>query len=292
MGLAALARSFSSLVSQPQCSTAMPELPEVETTRRGIAPHISGRAITGVTVRNAGLRWPIPRGLARALTGLTVRSVKRRAKYLLIDLGAGHLILHLGMSGSLRITQRDEPAAIHDHFDLELGDVVLRLRDPRRFGAVLWEKGPIGKHKLLRELGPEPLEKDFTGAALYAATRNRSAAIKSVLMDSHVVVGVGNIYASESLFLARINPKTAANRLSLARCETLAAAVRTVLANAIKAGGSSLRDYVQSDGTPGYFQTQSAVYDRAGKPCKVCKTPIRQIVQGARSTYYCTRCQR
>ncbi len=274
----------------------MPELPEVETTRRGIEPHIGGRAITGVTVRNASLRWPIPRGLARTLTGLTVRSVKRRAKYLLVDLGAGHLILHLGMSGSLRITQRGEPAAIHDHFDLELGDVVLRLRDPRRFGAVLWQKtgnaGAIYKHKLLRELGPEPLEKDFTGAALYASTRNRSAAIKIVLMDSHVVVGVGNIYASESLFLAGINPKTAAKRLSLARCNTLVDAVRTVLSNAINAGGSSLRDYVQSDGTPGYFQTQSAVYDRAGKPCKVCKKPIRQIVQGARSTYYCTRCQR
>jgi formamidopyrimidine-DNA glycosylase len=270
----------------------MPELPEVEVTRRGIEPNLVGRTITGATVRNAGLRWPVPRGLPRALTGLTVRAVKRRAKYLLIDCGTGHLILHLGMSGSLRITRPDEPAAIHDHFDLELGDTVLRLTDPRRFGAVLWEKGKVHEHKLLRDLGPEPLESGFTGAALHAATRNRSAAIKNVIMDGHVVVGVGNIYASESLFLAKLNPKTAARRLSRERCDTLAAAVRTVLSQAIKAGGSSLRDYVQSDGSLGCFQIQSAVYDRAGMPCKVCKMPIKQIVQGARSTYYCTHCQR
>jgi formamidopyrimidine-DNA glycosylase len=270
----------------------MPELPEVEVTRRGIEPHLAGRTITGATVRNAGLRWPVPRGLARTLTGLTVDTVKRRAKYLLLDCGKGHLIMHLGMSGSLRITNRDEPAAIHDHFDLELGDTVLRLTDPRRFGAVLWEKGAVNKHKLLRDLGPEPLEPSFTAAALYAATRNRSAAIKNVLMDSHVVVGVGNIYASESLFLAGINPKTPARKLSLERCERLAMAVRKVLAQAIRAGGSSLRDYVQSDGSFGCFQIESSVYDRAGRPCRVCKMPIRQITQGQRSTYYCTTCQR
>jgi formamidopyrimidine-DNA glycosylase len=270
----------------------MPELPEVEVTRRGIEPCLVGRTITGANVRNAGLRWPVPRGLPRALTGLKVRAVKRRAKYLLIDCGAGHLILHLGMSGSLRITRPDEPAAVHDHFDLELGDTVLRLTDPRRFGAVLWEKGKVHEHKLLRDLGPEPLESGFSGAVLHAATRNRSAAIKNVIMDGHVVVGVGNIYASESLFLARLNPKTAARKLSRERCDKLAAAVRTVLSQAIRAGGSSLRDYVQSDGSLGCFQIQSAVYDRAGMPCKVCKMPIKQIVQGARSTYYCTHCQR
>jgi formamidopyrimidine-DNA glycosylase len=270
----------------------MPELPEVEVTRRGIEPHLAGRTITGATVRNAGLRWPIPRGLAKTLTGLKVHSVKRRAKYLLVDCGTGHLILHLGMSGSLRITKPDEPAAIHDHFDLQLGDTVLRLTDPRRFGAVLWKSGKVDEHKLLRDLGPEPLEDGFSGAALFAATRKRSAPIKNVVMDSHVVVGVGNIYASESLFLAGINPKTAAQRLSRARTDKLAAAIRTVLQRAIHAGGSSLRNYVQSDGSFGCFQVESAVYGRAGKPCRVCKTPIRQIVQGARSTYYCVRCQR
>jgi formamidopyrimidine-DNA glycosylase len=269
----------------------MPELPEVEVTRRGIEPHLAGRTITGATVRNAGLRWPVPRGLGKTLAGLKVQAVKRRAKYLLLDCGAGHLILHLGMSGSLRITSLGEPAAYHDHFDLELGNTVLRLTDPRRFGAVLWKRGAVLEHKLLRDLGPEPLESDFSGAALFAATRSRSAAIKNVVMDSHVVVGVGNIYASESLFLAGLNPKTPARRLSRERCDKLADAVRTVLTRAIRAGGSSLRDYVQSDGSFGCFQIESAVYGRAGQPCRVCKTPIRQFVQGARSTYYCVRCQ-
>ena len=270
----------------------MPELPEVEVTRRGIEPQLAGRIITGVAVRNAGLRWPIPRGLAKSLTGLTVRAVNRRAKYLLLDCGAGHLILHLGMSGSLRITNRLEPVGRHDHFDLELGETRLRLTDPRRFGAVLWERGAILQHKLLRDLGPEPLESGFDGAALFAATRNRSAAIKTVVMDGHVVVGVGNIYASESLFLARINPKTAAKRLGRERCNRLADAVRNVLGRAIRAGGSSLRDYVQSDGSFGCFQTACMVYDRAGEPCRTCATPIRKIAQGQRSTYYCPRCQK
>jgi formamidopyrimidine-DNA glycosylase len=270
----------------------MPELPEVEVTRRGIEPHLAGRIITGATIRNAGLRWPVPRGLGKTLAGLKVESVKRRAKYLLLDCGRGHLILHLGMSGSLRITDHREPAAYHDHFDLVLGNTVLRLTDPRRFGAVLWQRGAVLEHKLLRDLGPEPLESGFSGDALFAATRNRSAAIKSVVMDSHVVVGVGNIYASESLFLAGINPKTQARRLSRERCDKLAGAVRTVLTRAIRAGGSSLRNYVQSDGSFGCFQIDCSVYDRAGKPCRVCRTPIRQIVQGQRSTYYCTKCQR
>lgn len=270
----------------------MPELPEVEVTRRGIEPHLAGRVITGATVRNPGMRWPVPRGLAKTLTGLKVRAVKRRAKYLLLDCGDGHLILHLGMSGSLRITDHREPAAYHDHFDLELGPTVLRLTDPRRFGAVLWKRGAVLEHKLLRDLGPEPLESDFSGAALFAATRARDAAIKNVIMDSHVVVGVGNIYASESLFLAGLNPKTAARRLSRERCEQLVAAVRKVLTQAIRAGGSSLRNYVQSDGSFGCFQIACAVYDRAGQPCRVCKTPIKRILQGQRSTFYCGVCQR
>ena len=270
----------------------MPELPEVEVTRRGIEPHIAGRIITGATVRNAGLRWPIPRGIARTLRGLRIESVGRRAKYLLLDCGTGHLILHLGMSGSLRVTHSGEKPALHDHFDLELGDTVLRLHDPRRFGAVLWEPGAVDRHRLLRDLGPEPLEERFGGAQLFAATRSRSAAIKQVLMDSHVVVGVGNIYASESLFLARINPKTPARRLGRLRCDRLADAVRSVLRQAIRAGGSSLRDYVQSDGGFGCFQLQSAVYGREGEPCRACGGPIRQIVQGQRSTYFCPHCQR
>jgi formamidopyrimidine-DNA glycosylase len=269
----------------------MPELPEVEVTRRGIEPHLAGRVITGATVRK-GLRWPVPKSLGKTLAGLKVESVKRRAKYLLLDCGSGHLILHLGMSGSLRITGHEEPPAYHDHFDLVLGDTVLRLTDPRRFGAVLWKRGAVLEHKLLRDLGPEPLEDDFSGEYLFHATRNRSAAIKNVIMDSHVVVGVGNIYASESLFLAGINPKTPARRLSRERCDMLAASVRTVLTQAIRAGGSSLRNYVQSDGSFGCFQIDCAVYDRAGKPCRSCRTPIRQIVQGQRSTYYCTKCQR
>ena len=271
---------------------AMPELPEVEVTRRGIEPHLTGRVITGAVVRNAGLRWPVPRGLAKTLRGLRIEAVKRRAKYLLLDCGTGHLILHLGMSGSLRITGAKEQPSRHDHFDLELGDTVLRLRDPRRFGAVLWERGPVERHRLLRDLGPEPLEKQFGGAQLFAATRGRAAAIKPVLMDSHLVVGVGNIYASESLFLARINPKTAARRLGRGRCDRLAEAVRSVLNQAIRAGGSSLRDYVQSDGSFGCFQVECAVYGRAGEPCRSCGGPIRQIAQGQRSTYYCPHCQR
>jgi formamidopyrimidine-DNA glycosylase len=271
---------------------SMPELPEVEVTRRGIEPHLAGRIITGVAVRERGLRWPFPRGLAKSVTGLKVDAVKRRGKYLLLDCGAGHLILHLGMSGSLRITDKGAPAERHDHFDLELGDTVLRLTDPRRFGAVLWERGDVEGHKLLRDLGPEPLEETFDGAVLFAATRNRSASIKTVLMDSHVVVGVGNIYASESLFHARINPKTAAKRIGLGRSEILARAVQSVLTQAIRAGGSTLRDYVQSDGSFGCFQAESAVYGRAGEPCRSCGAPIRRIVQGSRSTYYCPGCQR
>lgn len=270
----------------------MPELPEVEITRRGIAPFLAERTITGVVVRRSRLRWPIPRNLAAILTGERIRAVRRRAKYLLLDCGKGTLILHLGMSGSLRLIRPAEPAGPYDHFDLAVGDISLRLRDPRRFGAVLWHRGDPAGHPLLAALGVEPLSCEFTGRALHAATRTRRAAIKQVLMDHRLVVGVGNIYANESLFRAAIRPQTPARRLSLARWERLAAAVRATLEEALAAGGSTLRDFVQSDGSPGYFQQQYFVYDRAGVPCRRCATPVRRIVQGQRSTFYCPACQR
>ena len=266
----------------------MPELPEVEVTRRGIASHLTGRRIAGVTVRNPNLRWPVPHHLGRTLTGLEIRQVTRRAKYLLLDCGKGTLILHLGMSGSLRLLPATTPPQKHDHFDLKLDDgTLLRLTDPRRFGAILWASGDVLRHPLLVQLGPEPLTAAFDGNVLHAKTRGRSASIKEVLMNSHIVVGVGNIYASEALFRAGINPQIAAGRIGISRCEKLAQAVKETLKLAIKAGGSSLRDYVNSDGNPGYW-----VYDRAGQPCRKCGTLIRQIKQGQRSSFYCPHCQK
>ena len=271
----------------------MPELPEVEVTRRGIAPHLTGQRIAGVAVRNPNLRWPVPHHLGRTLTGLEIHQVTRRAKYLLLDCGKGTLILHLGMSGSLRLMPAATPPQKHDHFDLELDDrTILRLTDPRRFGAILWTSGDILCHRLLAQLGPEPLTAAFDGNVLYAKTRGRSASIKEVLMNSHIVVGVGNIYASEALFRAGINPKTAAGRISNSRYEKLVQAVKETLVLAIKAGGSSLRDYVNSDGNPGYFQQQYWVYARTGQPCRKCGTIIRQIKQGQRSSFYCPCCQK
>jgi len=271
----------------------MPELPEVEVTRRGIEPYLMGQRIAGVTVRNANLRWPIPGHLERTLVGLEVRQVARRAKYLLLDCGEGTLILHLGMSGSLRILSTSIPPQKHDHFDLELeGGTVLRLTDPRRFGAILWTSDDILQHPLLAQLGPEPLTLEFDGGVLYARTRGRGSSIKEVLMNSHVVVGIGNIYASEALFHASINPKTAAGRIGMGRCENLAQAIKETLKLAIKAGGSSLRDYVNSDGRAGYFQQQYWVYDRTGDLCRKCGAIIRQIKQGQRSSFYCPHCQK
>jgi len=269
----------------------MPELPEVETTCRGIAPHLTGRRICGITVREARLRWPVPKAVTR-LAGLTMRSVQRRAKYLLIDCGKGHLILHLGMSGSLRILPAGTPAGKHDHFDLEFDDKLLRLRDPRRFGAVLWTEGPPSAHPLIASLGVEPLAGEFTGARLHALSRGRRVAIKLFLMNAHVVVGVGNIYASESLFLAGIHPSTRASRLSLKRCETLVAAIKQTLAASIEAGGSSLRDFVSSDGSAGYFQQNYWTYGRTGETCRRCGGSIRKSVMGQRSTFYCPGCQK
>jgi formamidopyrimidine-DNA glycosylase len=271
----------------------MPELPEVETTLRGIAPHLDQHRVTGVVIRNANLRWPIPKELPGLLHGQIVRGLQRRAKYLLIAFDHGTLILHLGMSGSLRIQPAGTPAEKHDHFDLVLDNgQLMRLRDPRRFGAVLWHVGEVAQHPLLAALGPEPLEQDFDGAYLHRATRSRSVAIKLAIMDSHLVVGVGNIYANEALFRAGIRPQLAANKLSLPRCEKLVQNIREVLQEAIKQGGSSLRDFVHSDGSSGYFQQSYFVYGRTGEPCRVCGTLIKQIRQGQRSTFYCPQCQR
>ena len=268
----------------------MPELPEVEVTRRGIEPHLVGRAIAAVSVREPRLRWPVPRTV-RGLAGREVRAVKRRGKYLLIDCGDGHLILHLGMSGSLRLVAEGSAPGTHDHCDLAIGNKVLRLRDPRRFGAVLWTTQAPEAHPLLRHLGVEPLTRALDGRKLHGLTRASRVRIKPFLMDGRRIVGVGNIYASESLFLAGIDPRKAAGRLSAASCARLAAAIKRTLRTAIRAGGSSLRDFVGSDGAEGYFQRRAWVYDRAGQKCRRCGAAIRKIVQGQRATYFCAGCQ-
>ena len=270
----------------------MPELPEVETTRLGLLPRLQGRTLRRIVVRNPRLRWPVPDDLEARLAGLTLKALDRRGKYLLFDFGGITQIVHLGMSGSLRFTGPGEHAALHDHIDWLFDDgTTLRLRDPRRFGAVLWTDD-VSQHPLLAHLGPEPLTPAFDAATLHAQCHRRSAAIKQVIMDAQVVVGVGNIYASESLFHAGIRPATAARRLSRPACARLVESIKRVLAAAIAAGGSSLRDYVATDGELGYFQLQTRVYDREGLPCKVCATPIRRIVQGQRASFYCPICQR
>ena len=269
----------------------MPELPEVEVTRRGLEPQLAGRVISAVEVRESRLRWPVSKEV-RALAGRTVSGIRRRGKYLLVDCGDGHLILHLGMSGSLRVVPPDTPARKHDHFDLVLGDRLLRLRDPRRFGAVLWCAGDIAAHPLLAHLGVEPLSPALNARVLHAMTRGARVAIKLFLMDARRVVGVGNIYANESLFRAGISPRRAAGRISREEAKRLVPAIKRTLAAAIKAGGSSLRDFVGADGAAGYFQQRYWVYDREGKPCRRCGTSIKRIVQGARSTFYCPSCQK
>ena len=268
----------------------MPELPEVEVTRRGIEPHIVGRTITAVAVREPRLRWRVPAAV-RALAGRQVRAVKRRGKYLLLDCGDGHLILHLGMSGSLRLIDSGVAPGKHDHVDLSFGRQILRLRDPRRFGAVLWTDGPPEAHPLIRHLGIEPLSRALDGRQLHALARASRVQIKPFLMDGRRIVGVGNIYASESLFLAGIHPRKRAGRLSGQRCALLVDAIKRTLRTAIRAGGSSLRDFVGSDGEPGYFQRRAWVYDRAGQRCRRCAAPIRRVVQGQRASFYCPVCQ-
>jgi formamidopyrimidine-DNA glycosylase len=271
----------------------VPELPEVETTRRGLAPVLEGRTIAKVVIRERRLRWRLPAGLEASLEGRRVRNVARRAKYLLIGTDRGTLILHLGMSGSLRVVDPAEPARPHDHVDLVLSSGrCVRFNDPRRFGSLHFVAGDPLAHPLLRALGPEPLSADFDADYLYRRTRRRRVAIKQLLMNASVVVGVGNIYASEALFRARVRPQRAAGRLSRAEIARLVAAVRRVLGAAIKVGGTTLRDYVNPDGLPGYFRQKLYVYERAGEPCRVCRTPIRQRVQGQRATYWCPTCQR
>ncbi|SAK92420.1 formamidopyrimidine-DNA glycosylase [Caballeronia arationis] len=276
----------------------MPELPEVEVTRRGIEPYVAGRRIEHVEVRTNALRWPVPAHLAKTLGQLRIDKVERRGKYLLFETVEGWLIVHLGMTGTLRVLRnvpRPPDAARHDHIDLIFDDFILRFRDPRRFGAVLWhprDEGDVLAHPLLASLGVEPFTPEFSGALLFRRTRGRKVSVKQALLAGDIVVGVGNIYASESLFRAGIRPTTAAGRISLVRYDLLADAVRVTLAAAIEKGGSTLRDFVGSDGESGYFQLDYFVYDRAGLPCHVCGTPIRHIVQGQRSTYFCPRCQR
>jgi formamidopyrimidine-DNA glycosylase len=271
----------------------VPELPEVEITRRGLAAHLTGLTIEDAVIRNGKLRWPIQKNLPKLLRGQTILSLKRRAKYLLMDCGSGTLILHLGMSGSLRILPANTPPDRHDHFDLILSNgTLMRLRDPRRFGAVLWHSGDVHDHPLLAALGPEPLKSDFDARYLYRATRGRSVKIKQCIMDSHIVVGVGNIYASEALFRAGIKPRLAAGKLSLTRCAKLVAEIRATLDEAINLGGSSLRDFVNTSGQPGHFQQTYWVYGRAGEPCRRCGAPIMQIKQGQRSSFFCGSCQK
>ena len=271
----------------------MPELPEVETTRRGIAPHVTGQIIADVIVRNAALRWPAPDGLRRQLTGLTIRSVTRRAKYLLLRTADGVLMIHLGMSGSLRVVPTGLTPQAHDHIDLRLGNgACLRLRDPRRFGSVHWITGDPERHPLLRALGPEPLGPELTAEHLHRRAQGRAAPVKHFLMNNQVVVGVGNIYASESLFRAGVHPFRPAGRISLTRYDAIAQAIKAVLTAAIRHGGTTLRDFVSGEGKPGYFRNELAVYGRAGQPCVTCRTAIKLAKRGQRATYYCPRCQR
>lgn len=274
----------------------MPELPEVETTLRGIQPALLGRRIVEVIVRNPALRWPVGTDVNQA-SGRQVRRCWRRAKYLLIELEAGTpaggLLLHLGMSGSLRICPADEEPRKHDHVDVVLNDgFCLRFHDPRRFGAFQWWNAPAERHGLLAGLGPEPLSDRFDGNHLWQRSRGRKSAVKNFIMDGRIVVGVGNIYASEALFLAGIHPSRAAGRVSSVRYEALAAAIRDVLQRAIRHGGTTLRDFLNSSGNPGYFAQELLVYEREGKPCLHCGTAIRRKVIGQRSSYYCPSCQR
>ena len=271
----------------------MPELPEVETTCRGIAPHIEEQTIKQVIIRQAKLRWPVPETLNQILSGLRIQSVSRRAKYLLFATDSGTMLVHLGMSGSLRIMSTEQTAGKHDHIDFVFNDnTVLRFNDPRRFGAVLWTTAPALEHSLLKDLGPEPLLADFNGEWLYALAKKRTATVKSFIMDSHIVVGVGNIYANEALFMAGIQPARQAGKISLVRYQKLADSIRVVLQQAIEQGGTTLRDFVNEAGKPGYFQQQLRVYGRSGLPCVTCNQPLTEIRIANRSSVFCGHCQR
>jgi len=270
----------------------MPELPEVETTRRGLSPHLQGRKVRQVTLRRADLRWPIPPEITQVLPGQRIGAVRRRAKYLLFETKAGSALVHLGMSGCLRVLPANTPVGAHDHVDIGLArQQVLRFTDPRRFGCLLWQ--PAGEiHPLLRPLGPEPLSDGFDGEWLFALSRKRRAPVKAFLMDQQVVVGVGNIYATEALFAAGISPVRAAGRISLARYLGLAEAVKHILQHAIERGGTTLRDFLSPDSQPGYFEQELMVYGRGGQPCPRCTRPLQQTMIAQRSTVWCGRCQR
>jgi formamidopyrimidine-DNA glycosylase len=277
----------------------MPELPEVEVTKQGIEPFIQGKAITGVRIHDGRLRWPVPKNLEKILLGQKVAQIKRRGKYLLFRMDEGHLIIHLGMTGVLRLLKPNDELKKHDRVEILFGKQVLRLHDPRKFGAVLWasdESGEIEKHPLIAKLGVEPFSEEFNeecaGQHLFRHAKGRQIAIKQWLLAGQAVVGVGNIYCSESLFSAGIHPEMPAGKLTLPRAKKLAIAIKETLSKAIKAGGSSLKDFVDSHGDPGHFMLQTKVYDRATLPCRVCKNPVKQIVQGQRSTYFCSTCQK
>lgn len=270
----------------------MPELPEVETTRRGLAPHVEQHTILDIIVRTPSLRWPIPDRIAELARGQYISHLERRAKYLIFKLSNGNILIHLGMSGSLRLVDAHTPVQKHDHIDIVLTHGSrLRLRDPRRFGALLWQEHPVNEHPLLQPLGIEPLTEAFDGDVLYQLTRCRTA-IKSLLMNSHRIVGIGNIYANEALFHAGIHPELPAQELTLDQANVLAAAIRQILLRAIEAGGSSLRDFLDGHGKPGYFQQQYTVYGRSGQPCVRCHHPIAHIRQQQRSSYFCPDCQK
>lgn len=270
----------------------MPELPEVETALRGVSPHVIGKRVREVIVRDKRLRWPVPDAI-HELEGCRIEVGTRRAKYLLFGSAKGTLLLHLGMSGNLRVLPAETPFKKHDHLAITLeSGKQLRLHDPRRFGAALWIEGDPMLHPLLRDLGPEPLGDEFTAEHLQKACAGKTAAIKQVIMDAHVVVGVGNIYASEALFMAGINPRQAAGKVTKPKLVRLVQAIRKVLAASIKMGGTTLRDFVNESGEPGYFKLTLSVYDREGEPCRVCQTPIQRIVQGQRSTFFCPKCQK
>jgi len=271
----------------------MPELPEVETSRRGIDPHVCNRTINQVIIREPRLRWPVDPQISRILPGSKITSTDRRGKYLLIYTTQGCLIVHLGMSGSVRIVSASEPVRKHDHIDIVMDNhTALRYHDPRRFGAMLWTTEPVLEHDRLRHLGPEPLDDNFNIPYLYRCSRGKKVPVKTFIMDSRIVVGVGNIYANEALYMAGISPKREAGKISRQRYERLITAIKDVIANAINVGGTTLRDFVGSDGKPGYFKQSLQVYGRAGQPCQKCQTPLTEIRIAQRSTVYCRNCQR
>jgi formamidopyrimidine-DNA glycosylase len=270
----------------------MPELPEVETTLRGIEPWLLGKTIARIRVHHRGLRWPVPESIHRC-DGASVIALRRRAKYLIVETSGGTIIIHLGMSGSLRVIEKAEPKRKHDHVEFELDDgAIIRYHDPRRFGTVLWTDQPVEDHELLSKLGPEPLGNAFNGEHLFRMSRRKKVAVKNFLMDNHVVVGVGNIYANEALFIAGIRPAKAASRITRNQYLTIADTIRKVLSDAIRMGGTTLRDFVNSSGEPGYFQQTLNVYGRAGEPCRHCNAVIKQRTIGQRSSFYCPACQR